>query len=138
LPDDNLRVCELEEYLKTCDKQRKHIWAINDRCIVGNDEEHFYRGQILATDDNKYHVKCIDYGNILENINDGHLFVLSDVRILEQLPLAQQCRLYGIDDSNQIKVINDIIKNIPTTECVTVDIENDENYQLWLVKLTRE
>ncbi|CAF3378098.1 unnamed protein product [Rotaria socialis] len=138
LPDDNLRVCELEEYLKACDKQRKHIWAINDRCIVSNDQEQFYRGQILAIDDNKYHVKCIDYGNTLENIDDGHLFVLSDITILEQLPLAQQCRLYGIDDSNQIKVINDIIKNIPTTECVTVDIENDENYQVWLVKLTRE
>ncbi|CAF5030758.1 unnamed protein product, partial [Rotaria socialis] len=119
-------------------KQRKHIWAINDRCIVSNDQEQFYRGQILAIDDNKYHVKCIDYGNTLENIDDGHLFVLSDITILEQLPLAQQCRLYGIDDSNQIKVINDIIKNIPTTECVTVDIENDENYQVWLVKLTRE
>ncbi|CAF3412446.1 unnamed protein product [Rotaria socialis] len=138
LPDDNLRVCELEEYLKACDKQRKHIWAINDRCIVSNDQEQFYRGQILAIDDNKYHVKCIDYGNTLENIDDGHLFVLSDITILEQLPLAHQCRLYGIDDSNQIKVINDIIKNIPTTECVTVDIENDENYQVWLVKLTRE
>ncbi|CAM4898777.1 unnamed protein product [Rotaria socialis] len=138
LPDDNLRVCELEEYLKACDKQRKHIWAINDRCIVSNDQEQFYRGQILAIDDNKYHVKCIDYGNTLENIDDGHLFVLSDITILEQLPLAHQCRLYGIDDSNQIKVINDVIKNIPTTECVTVDIENDENYQVWLVKLTRE
>ncbi|CAF4776500.1 unnamed protein product, partial [Rotaria socialis] len=55
LPDDNLRVCELEEYLKACDKQRKHIWAINDRCIVSNDQEQFYRGQILAIDDNKYH-----------------------------------------------------------------------------------
>ncbi|CAF4371213.1 unnamed protein product, partial [Rotaria sp. Silwood2] len=139
LPDDNLNVCEIEEYLLAYYKQNKDQWTINDLCIVSNDENKFYRGQILDINDNKYNVRCIDYGNILQNISHDHLFILSNDDILKQSSLAHKCQLYGIDDINQRKAIDDIIQYIPITECLTIHIEkNDENNQCLVVTLIRE
>ncbi len=138
LPDGNLHTCEIEEILQTCDKQHKDTWKINDLCIVSNEENKYYRGEILAIDDNKYDVKCIDYGNILQNITDDHLYVLSDEEIFKQSSLAHQCRLYNVDDVNQVKAIEEIIKNIQPTERVTITVENDRNDQCLFVTLVRE
>lgn len=138
LPEDNLNICELEDSIQTCDKQRKHIWNQDDLCLVCDDQDKFYRGKILSIDSDKYNVKCIDYGNKFESLNDDRLFILPNDELFQQLPLAHQCRLNGVDDIMQIKIIDEIIKNIPETERVTIDVENELNDPCWLVKLTRE
>ncbi|CAF1033127.1 unnamed protein product [Rotaria sordida] len=140
LPNDNLHLYEIEEYLQTYNKQTKDQWIINDLCIVLNNDNKYYRGQILDINDNKYNIRCIDYGYILENITNDYLFILSnDDEILKQLPLAHKCKLYGIDYINQKNIINDIIQCIPITESVTIHIENnDENNQCLYVTLIRE
>ncbi|CAF3651175.1 unnamed protein product [Adineta steineri] len=138
IPDGNLHVCELEDILQSCEKQHNDQWFINDICIVSNEDEQYYRGQILSINDDKYTLKCIDYGNTLQNVTNEHLFKLPDENIYKQSPLAHQCRLYGIDDENQTKAIEELIKNIPLTEHVTITIENDRNNQCSYVTLTRE
>jgi hypothetical protein len=138
LPDGNLHACKIEELLKTCDKERKDTWTINDLCIVSKEEDRYYRGEIIAINDNKYDVKLIDYGNVLEDITDDHLYVLPDEKIFKQPSLAHKCRLHGIDDTNQVKAIEDIIKNIQPSECVTITVENDLNDQCLFVKLVKE
>jgi hypothetical protein len=62
LPDADLHISELEKNLQTCDKEHQPIdkWSINDLCLVSNDQVQYYRGQILAIDENKYNVKRID------------------------------------------------------------------------------
>jgi len=138
LPDGNLHVCEIEEILQISNQDRKDTWTINDLCIVSNEENRYYRGEILAINDNKYNVKCIDYGNILENITNDHLYVLPDQDIFKQSSLAYKCRLHGIDDVNQVKAIEDLIKTIPTTEHVTITVKNDLNDPCLFVILIRE
>jgi hypothetical protein len=138
LPDDNLHVSEIEEILSKCDKQHKDTWVIDDLCIASDEDNQYYRGQILAIDDDKYNVKCIDYGNVLSNITSEHLYVLPDEEILKQPPLAHQCRLDGMDDVSQMKTIEDVIKNIEPAECVKISIENDRNDSCLLVTLERE
>ncbi|CAF3431704.1 unnamed protein product, partial [Rotaria sp. Silwood2] len=139
-PDDILHIYELQEILQTRDKQHKTTdkWSINDLCIVLNDQNTYYRGQILSIDDNKYDVKCIDYGNILENLTYDHLYVLPNEEIFKQSSLAHQCRLCGFDDINQSKAIEEVIKNIQSTEDVKITIENDRNDQCLVVILARE
>lgn len=131
LSDENLHIDEIEEALTTFNKEHKDTWSINEICIVSDEKNLYYRGQILSIDDNKYDIKCIDYGNTLQNITNDHLFVLPDEEIFKNSPLAHQCRLYeneGIED----------LKDIPSTESVTINIENDRNDECWLVTLTRE
>jgi hypothetical protein len=138
LPDGNLHVCEMEEILQTCNKEHKDSWSIDDLCIVSNEENKFYRGQILAINDNKYDVKCIDYGNNLQNITDDHLYKLPDETIFKQSSLAHQCRLYEVNDENQIQAIEEIIKNIQPNERVTITVENNRNDPCLFVTLVRE
>jgi hypothetical protein len=138
LPDGNLHACEMEEILQLCNREHKTSWSINDLCIVTNEENKFYRGQILAINDNKYDVKCIDYGNTLQNITDDHLYELPDEANFKQSPLAHQCRLYGVNDENQIKAIEEVIKNIQTSERVTITVENNQDDPCLLVTLVRE
>jgi len=138
LPDGNLHACEMDEILQTCQKEHQDQWAINDLCFVSNEENKYYRGQILAIDDNKYDVKCIDYGNIIQNISNEHLYVLPDEDIYIQSPLAHKCRLFGLDDVQQTKAIEDVIKDIQPIEHVTITIENDQNDQCLFVTLVRE
>lgn len=138
LPDGNLNACEMEENLQICDKNRQDTWTINDLCIVSDEENRFYRGKILAIDENTYDVKRIDYGNVLENLTVDHLYAIPDEEIYKRSSMAQQCRLDGVDDVNQTKAIEEIIKNIPITERVTITVENDRNDPCLFVKLVRE
>ena len=138
LPDGNLHVCEIEEVLQICAKDRKDTWSINDLCIISNEHDQYYRGQILAIDDDGYDVKCIDYGNVLKNVTDDRLYVVPDEEIFKRPPLAHQCRLHGIDDINQMKAIEEVIQYIQTTERVTITVENDEDDECWFVILVKE
>jgi hypothetical protein len=127
LPDENLHVCELEEILQTCDKQPNDSWSISDLCIVSNENNKFYRGQIVGINNKKYDVKCIDYGNSLQNITDDHLYKLPDEDIFKQPSLAHQCRLYGVSDENQMKANEEVIKNIQPSERVTITVQNNRD-----------
>ena len=138
VPDGNLHAGEMEENLRLCNKEHKDQWAVQDACIVSNEENQYYRGEILRMDDKKYDVKCIDYGNTLLNVTDEHLYVLPDEEIYQQLPIAKQCRLHGIDDGNQTKAIEESVKDIQPTEQVIITVENDLDDSCWHVTLVRE
>jgi len=72
---------------------------------------------------------CVDYGHILQYLTADQLYELSDVDVFRMVPLARLCQLYGVDDLNQSKAIEEIIQTIPSTEVVTITIENvDDNY----------
>lgn len=116
---------KLEENLTTCLKEPKDSWSINDLCLVSNEEAKYLRGEILAINDDKYDVKCIDYGYRLSNVSIDRLYVLPDEDIFKQPAFAHQCRLNDQED-------------IHTNERVTITIENDLNESCWLVKLVRE
>ncbi|CAF3570765.1 unnamed protein product [Rotaria sp. Silwood1] len=141
LPDADTLICEMDELLQTYEKEHNilKLWSINDLCIVYNNElNQYFRGKILSINNDKYNIQCIDYGNIINDITNDNIYLLPNNDILKQLPLARQCRLYGVNNKNQIKAIEDIIKNIHPTECVTITVENDQNDQCMDVMLFRE
>jgi len=55
------------------------------------------------------------------------MFVLKNPFLLEQKPLARQCRLYGVNDENQSKAIDEVIRLIPLTEQLTLTVDNQQN-----------
>ena len=138
VPNGNLHVCELEELLPTCSKERKDTWSIHDVCLVSNEDQKYFRGEILAMNNDKYDVKCIDYGNRLFNVPIDRLYAMPDEEIFRQPSLAHQCRLSGMNDDEQSKFMQEILANIPASEHVTITIENDRNESCWQVKLVRE
>jgi len=140
-PHTDTLICEMDELIQTHPKEHKTLesWEINDLCIVLDKEQNVYfRGKILSINDNKYDVQCIDYGNVISNITDDELYLLTNEDLLKQLPLARQCRLYCVKDENQIKAIDEVIKNIDSNERVTITVENDQNDQCMFVMLFRE
>ncbi|CAF1434332.1 unnamed protein product [Adineta ricciae] len=138
IPNGNLHVCELEEQLPLCEKTRQDQWSIGNLCIVSTEENKFYRGEILSMTDASYDVKCIDYGNVLLNVTSEQLYVLPDEGIYRQSPLANQCRLHGIDDVNERKAIEEVIQHIQETEDVTIIVQSKTDDQCLLVILVRE
>ncbi|CAM2713618.1 unnamed protein product [Rotaria socialis] len=141
LPDANTLVCEMDELLQTHDKVQNTSkpWLINDLCIVYDTElNQYFRGKILSIDNDKYDVQYIDNGNVILNVTNNNLFLLSDEDLLKRLPLARKCRLFGVSSKNQIKAIKEIIQTINPTECVTVTVNNDQNDQCMDVMLFRE
>ncbi|UJR08582.1 hypothetical protein I4U23_012841 [Adineta vaga] len=141
LPDVEASICEMDEELHNASKVHltTDSWQINDRCIVLNNEnEQHFRGKILAINNDKYDVQCIDFGNILFDRSKDDLFVLNNEEFFQQAPLAHQCRLYGVNEENQVKAIEEIIKNISATERVTITTNNDQNDPCMYVMLFRE
>ncbi|CAF1170367.1 unnamed protein product [Rotaria sordida] len=141
LPDTDTLICEMDELLETHinEYHTSDLWLINDLCIVYNNElNQYFRGKILSINNNKYDIQCIDYGNILSNITNDKIYLLINNNLLKQLPLARQCRLYSVNNKNQIKAIKEIIQHIPQTERVTITVENDQNDQCMDVMLFRE
>ena len=138
LPDGNLHACEMEELLQICDRESQDSWSLDDLCIVKNDEQKYFRGKILTIVENRYDVQCIDYGNILENRTLEQLSKLPNEETFKQSPIAYQCRLYGLDDQQQQKAIEEVIKHIPSIERVTITVEDNRNNSCLYVKLIRE
>ena len=109
----------LEESLSTCPKEQKDSWSINDLCLVSNEEGKYLRGEILAINDDKYDVKCIDYGYNLSNIPIDRLYALPDGDIFKQSALAHQCPL---NDQEDITTEND-----PNESCSLVKQVQENN-----------
>jgi hypothetical protein len=131
----------MDELLQSYPKEhnQSNLWNINDLCIVYDSEQNqYFRGKILSIENEKYNIQCIDYGNILSNITNDNLYLLTNNELIKQNPLARQCRLYGVNDNDQYKAIEEIIKNINSTERVTITVENDQNDQCMFVMLFRE
>jgi hypothetical protein len=140
LPDADALICEMDELLNNHTKENNtsNSWKINDLCIVFNEEENkYFRGKILLINNEKYNVQCIDYGNILSDITNDKLYLLTDEKLLKRSPLARECRLHGVNDNNQIKAIEEVIQHIEPGECVTITVENDRNDQCMFVMLFR-
>jgi hypothetical protein len=140
-PDANSSICEMDELLQNHAKEHQinNSWLINDLCIVfDNEQNQYFRGKILQIDNEKYSVQCIDYGNIINDITSDNLYLLTNEELLKQSPLARQCRLHGVNEKNQIKAIENVIKDISPTERVTITVENDQNDQCMFVMLFRE
>ena len=137
LPDDDLHLGEIEDFLQTCDKQKQDSWSINDRCLVVNDDEKYFRGQIRSINDNQYDIQCIDYGTILTNRTIDQLFQLPNDDLCRQQALAHQCRLFGYDDEQQTDPINQRIRDIPNVETVKILVENRTDSCLY-VTVTRD
>lgn len=141
LPDANALICEMDELLQNHNKQNKlsNSWSINDRCIVYDNElNQYFRGKIRSINNDKYDVQYIDHGNIILNVTNDNLYILDDNNFLQQVPLARQCRLYGVNNKNQEKAIKEIIQHINPTERVTITVENDQNEECMNVMLFRE
>ncbi|CAF1517040.1 unnamed protein product, partial [Rotaria sordida] len=136
---DIVAISGIKGYLKTREKVHLALnnLSIDDLCIVFNGHHEYFRGKIVSIIENKYDIICIDYGNILQNLTADQLFELPDVEVFHIAPLARQCQLYAVDDLNQSKAIEEIIKTIPSTEYVTISIENEDDKYLF-VTLIRE
>ncbi len=106
---DIITIAEIRANLKKCLKEHlspDNRWTINDLCIV-RDNNDYYRGRIVAVNEDTYHVKLIDYGNILQNLTVDYLYVLPKKKeIFDDAPLARKCQLYGVDDVNQSTAID--------------------------------
>ncbi|CAF3557921.1 unnamed protein product, partial [Rotaria sp. Silwood2] len=109
--------------------------SINDLCIVFNGHHEYFCGKIVSIVENKYDIICIDYGNILQNLTADQLYELPDVEVVNIVPLARRCQLYAVDDLNQSKAIEEIIKTIPSTEYVTISIENEDDKYLFVTPI---
>lgn len=141
LPDADVLVCEMDELLQAHAKEQQsnHIWKSNDLCIVFHSERNVhFRGRILSMNDEKYNVQCIDYGHVLFNITEENLYLLTDEDLIKREPLARQCRLYGVDEKEQFKAIEEMIRHINPMERVTITIDNDQNAPCMFVMLFRE
>ena len=143
LPDADSLICEMDELIQNLVKQHRdenETWSLDDLCIVFDSKENrSFRGRILKDhDDSTFDVQCIDYGNILTYIKTDHLYILNDEEVKNRSPLARQCRLFGVNDENQIKAIDEVIQFISPTELVTITIQNDPNESCLLVMLFRE
>ncbi|CAF4833725.1 unnamed protein product, partial [Rotaria sp. Silwood2] len=55
--------------------------------------------------------------------------------VVNIVPLARRCQLYAVDDLNQSKAIEEIIKTIPSTEYVTISIENEDDKYLFVTPI---
>ena len=133
-------VTEMNDLLKTLTRENRPDgnWTIGDRCLVSNDDDHLYRGEIVGIAEQEYTVKCFDYGFILSNRNVNQLYLVPDEDIFRQEPLAHQCRLASLDDDQQWHVIDQIIRQIPSSEHVTIEIINERDASCWCVNLHRE
>lgn len=141
LPDANTLICEMDHSLDELKKehQEKNQWNINDLCIIHDQErDQYFRGKILSIDNELFTIQCIDHGNILVNQSNENLYLLPNSDITEQKPLARQCRLYGVNDQDQSKAIEEVIRYIPVTERVTITVENEQDNQCMYVMLFRE
>ena len=140
LPEADSLICEMDELLQNHVKEhRTDAWSIDDRCMVFDSEQNqYFRGQILAMDDGRYDVQCIDYGNVMRELADEHLYLLTNDDLVKQPALARQCRLYGVNDGNQSKAIDELLQHIDPSERVTITVENDQNDQCMSVMLFRE
>ncbi|CAF0993022.1 unnamed protein product [Rotaria sordida] len=136
---DIVAISGIKGYLKTCEKVHLALnnLSIDDLCIVFNGHHEYFRGKIVSIIENKYDIICIDYGNILQNLTADQLYELPDVEVFHIAPLARRCQLYAVDDLNQSKAIEEIIKTIPSAEYVTISIENEDDKYLF-VTLIRE
>ncbi|CAF1120767.1 unnamed protein product [Adineta ricciae] len=140
LPDVETTICQMDEELHNARKDHRigQSWQVNDRCIVLNDtNQQYFRGEIRAIQNDKYDVLCIDHGNVLLNCSEDKLYTLSDEELFQQAPLAHRCRLFGVNDDNQMKAIDEVIKHISPTERVTITTNNDYNDQCMYVMLIR-
>ena len=143
LPDTNILIDNINKSLQTHIKehQMSNLWSVNDLCIVHhNEQDRYYRGKILSINhqNNQYDIQCIDYGNIISNITNDNIYLLTNNDLLKQLPLARQCRLHGVNQNNQIKAIEEIIQHINSKEYVTITADNDQHDQCMYVMLFRE
>lgn len=141
LPETDTLICEIDELLQSHsdEYQKIDVWNINDLCIVFDSEQkQYFRGKILSNENEQYNIQCIDHGNTLNDISKENLYLLPDDDLLKQKPLARQCRLHGVNDQDQSKAVEEIIRNISPTERVTITVENEQNDQCMFVMLFRE
>ena len=140
LPEDESRLSQIKTTLQTCarDRRTSGTWSVNDACLVSDEHDEFYRGQIVAIEENKFDVKCIDDGKILHNQTDEHLYVVHADEILAQAPLAHQCRLHAVDEAGQLEAIEQTVRPIQPTESVKITVENEVDASCWSVILSRE
>jgi hypothetical protein len=139
-PEDCSAVCDMETMLQTSMKEHRknETWLIDDLCIVVDDQNRFYRGQIISTNDKTYDVRSIDYGYMVEKRTDDQLYLLPDGHMLRRAPLAQRCRLYTIDNTHTSSSVKESIQQSQTTEFVTIRVEKDRDATCWLVTLIRD
>lgn len=139
LPEANSLICEMGELIDT--HPRDHLaddksWSVDDLCIVfDRDEDQYFRGRILT---DHVDVQCIDYGKILVDLTKEHLFVLNDDDVLRRPALAHQCRLFGVNEENQIKAIEEVIQHIDPNEQVTITVQSKDDGGCLQVMLFRE
>ena len=140
LPEADSLICEMDELLQNHVKEhRTDAWSIDDRCMVFDSEQNqYFRGQILSMDDGRYDVQCIDYGNVMRGLAAEHLYLLTNDDLVKQPALARQCRLYGVNDDNQSKAVDELLQHVEPSERVTITVENDQNDQCMSVMLFRE
>lgn len=140
LPDDQSRLSQMKTTLQTCarDRRTSGTWSVNDACLMSDEHDEFYRGQIVAIEENKFDVKCIDDGKILQNQTDEHLYVVPADEILAQAPLAHQCRLHAVDEAGQPEAIEQTVRPIQPTESVKITVENELDASCWSVILSRD
>ena len=130
LPDADALICEIDELLETHEREQQdvHQWKLNDLCMIfDSNENRYFRGRIQAIRNQLFDIQYIDYGNLLSNVSNQQMFVLKNPFLLEQKPLARQCRLYGVNDENQSKAIDEVIRLIPLTEQLTLTVDNQQN-----------
>ena len=140
LPDDESRLSQIKTTLQTCarDHRTSGTWSVNDACLVSDEHDRFYRGQIVAIEENEVDVKCIDDGKILHKQTDEHLYVVPADEILAQAPLAHQCRLHAADEAGQPEAIEQTVRPIQPTESVKITVENELDATCWSVTLSRD
>ena len=131
---------EIAPVLQTCEKVPRTAdpWAVGDLCLVSNDDNQSYRGQVLAMHENTYDVRCLDYGHVLHNRTSDQLYAVPDEGIFQRAALARQCRLHDVDANSQSKAIEDVIQHIPASERLTITVENDLDAPCLSVVLARE
>ena len=130
LPEADSLICEMAELIDT--HPRDHLaddksWSVDDLCIVfDRDEDQYFRGRLL---NDHFDVQCIDYGKILVDLTKENLYVLNDDDVLRRAALAQPCRLFGVNEENQIKAIEEVIRHIDPNELVTITVQSkDDGY----------
>ena len=143
LPDTDALVCEIDELIqaemKNEDKEENPQWKLDDLCLVYDSQrdEHF-RGRILSIDEGKFHVQCIDHGHVLSDLSSTNLSRIRNDELRQKPALARACRLHGVDDHEQLKAIDEIIRHIDPMERVTITVDHDENTPCLMVMLFRE